>query len=367
MTSEIARGESHTASGEMPFELHEVFVSRTDSRGVIQAGNEVFRRTSGFEWSELTGAPHKIVRHPDMPKGVFHIVWDTLKRGEAIGVYVKNRSKGGEFYWVYAVMVPCEDGYISARFKPSSEMLGKIEKLYAAQLMREKEEGVDPAKSAEWFLSQLVDQGFPDYARFMSHSLSEELISRDTKLSRAEDEGISRFRQMQSAANQLTDQTDQLICEFEMTEIIPHNMRVIASRLEPNGGPISTLSTNYGGMSREMSSWFETHVVGEESNFSTIKGTVAQSMFMKCMARILLECARELETEQAKQGNMDLEQERVRLVELANTYGAKSEAGQNQVAEETYRIFDACKKMNRHMLGLSTTRVMCKKQWSPNN
>ncbi len=347
-------------SGAAPFFLNEVFFTRTDGRGVIQSCNHIFRRVAGFDWSEIKGAPHKIVRHPDMPRGVFHMLWDTLKRGEGVGAYVKNRAKDGLYYWVFAVMVPCDGGYLSARCKPSSAMLTGIEGLYARQSKLEAEGSMDPKRSSEWFVEQIRAMGYPDYSRFMSHALSEELLSRNIALKRPEDEVITRFRKMQSAADNLTEETDQLVHEFEMTEIIPHNMRVIASRLEPNGGPISTLSTNYGGMSREMSNWFETHVVGENSNFSKIKGTVAQSLYLQCMARILLECVDQLDFEQRELNQEVNDEDRRILTGLAGDYSALSEAGQNKVAEETYRILDACKKMNRHMLGLSTTRVMCK-------
>jgi aerotaxis receptor len=194
----------------------------------------------------------------------------------------------------------------------------------------------------------------------MSHALSEELLHRDAALDRSPDTSILRFRQMQDAADGLTELTDDLILEFGRSAIIPHNMRVIASRLETNGGPISTLSANYGEMSRQMSGWFEVNVVGVNSNFSRIKDTVSQSLFMKCMSRILNECATQLNSERRILGEIDLETEKLLINKLSSDYSNRSEVGQNQVAEEAYRILDACKTMNRHVLGLSTSRVMCK-------
>lgn len=82
MTFNDRRLNTRPAQGEAPFGLHEVFISRTDERGVIKAANYVFKRVTHYEWEELLGAPHKIIRHPDMPKGVFQLFWDTLKRGE---------------------------------------------------------------------------------------------------------------------------------------------------------------------------------------------------------------------------------------------------------------------------------------------
>ena len=107
-------------SGEVPFGFEELFYSRTDKRGVIQAGNDIFQRIAGFDWSEMLGAPHKIVRHPDTPRAVFRILWDALAKGYPMGAYVKNRTKSGDFYWVFAVVMPIEEGFLSLRMKPSS-------------------------------------------------------------------------------------------------------------------------------------------------------------------------------------------------------------------------------------------------------
>ncbi|MDF0600389.1 chemotaxis protein [Psychromarinibacter sp. C21-152] len=346
--------------GEAPFQLDEVFFSRTDARGVIRAGNNVFRRVADYDWDAMLGAPHKVIRHPDMPKGLFWLFWDRIKRGETIGAYVRNRARDGLSYWVFAVAMPCGDGYLSARIKPTSELRDQVEELYAEQVRQERDQGLSPQDSAAWMQERIAAMGFPDYPRFAAHALSEELMARDAGLGLGQDQCIGGFRTMLDCAESLKSETDMLVREFAMTEIIPHNMRVIASRLEPNGGPISTLSTNYGGMSREMSRWFQTNVVGESSNFGSIEGTVSESMFIECMVRLLNECARQLDTERHALGPVDLKAERGYLDGLATDYRAKARARQDQLAEETRRILDACKKMNRHILGLSTTRVMCK-------
>ncbi|XDA96866.1 chemotaxis protein [Sulfitobacter sp. LCG007] len=354
------RQEQRPPTGEAPFGLDEVFFSRTDARGVIQAGNYVFRRVAHYDWGQLIGAPHKIIRHPDMPKGLFRFFWDTIQRKEIVGAYVNNRSKDGLYYWVFAVIVPCDDGYLSVRIKPTSETFTMIQGLYAEQRALEVEKNLDPGESAEWMLNKLQEHGFSDYGRFMAHALTEELISRDAGLGREPDQTILQFRKMQSAADRLTGETDGLITEFGRSAIIPHNMRVIASRLESNGGPISTLSANYGEMSRQMSGWFESNVVGKNSNFSKIRSTVTKCMFMTCMSRILFECSQQLNTERRKLGEIDLEVERKTITSLAEYYRSQSSSEQHRLDDEIRRIFESCKIMNRHMLGLSTSRVMCK-------
>ena len=77
------------------FKVSEAFFSTTDTRGVIQAGNRVFSRISGYTEAELIGKPHNIIRHPDVPRAVFKLLWDTLEAGQPICAYVKNMAKDG--------------------------------------------------------------------------------------------------------------------------------------------------------------------------------------------------------------------------------------------------------------------------------
>ena len=118
------------AKDEVPFSLAELFFSRTDERGIILAGNSIFQRISMYAWEELLKKPHNIIRHPHMPKAVFWLLWETIKKGEPIGAYVKNRAKDGRYYWVFAIVTPIEGGYLSVRLKPSSAFLQVVEQEY---------------------------------------------------------------------------------------------------------------------------------------------------------------------------------------------------------------------------------------------
>ncbi|OZB47357.1 MAG: chemotaxis protein, partial [Thiomonas sp. 14-66-4] len=77
-------------------------VSKTDLKGRITFVNRTFVEISGFSEAELLGAPHNIVRHPDMPVEAYEDLWRTLKAGKAWQGMVKNRCKNGDFYWVMA-------------------------------------------------------------------------------------------------------------------------------------------------------------------------------------------------------------------------------------------------------------------------
>jgi aerotaxis receptor len=111
-------------------------VSETDKKGVIRFANEDFCRIAQYENHELMGKPHNIVRHPDMPKVAFKDLWDTIKQGKIWTGFVKNKTKNGDFYWVFATVYPLmgcggsEGGYMSCRRKASREEIAAAEKLY---------------------------------------------------------------------------------------------------------------------------------------------------------------------------------------------------------------------------------------------
>ncbi|MDP1771338.1 MAG: methyl-accepting chemotaxis protein [Methylobacter sp.] len=110
-------------------------VSKTDLKGLITYINEDFLRISGFTQAELIGAPHNIVRHPDMPPEAFADLWTALQEGRPWTGLVKNRCKNGDFYWVLANATPFYEndrlaGYMSVRSKPSREQIGAADAAY---------------------------------------------------------------------------------------------------------------------------------------------------------------------------------------------------------------------------------------------
>jgi PAS domain S-box-containing protein len=121
---------------EVPYPDGRLIVSRTDVDGTITHVNPSFVAMSGFREEELIGAPHCILRHPDMPKAAFRDLWDTVRRGEKWHGYVKNLRKDGACYWVYATVIPNVRGgevvgYTSVRRKPSRRKVAESEALYA--------------------------------------------------------------------------------------------------------------------------------------------------------------------------------------------------------------------------------------------
>lgn len=353
------RQEPRPRSGEAPFNIGEVFYSRTDDRGIIQSGNYVFRRVAHFDWEELIGAPHKVIRHPDMPRGVFHLFWDQLKRGKMIGAYVKNRSKDGLYYWVFAVAMPWQGGFLSARIKPTSARLEQVKRLYAKMSDREQTGEVSPEASAQFLIDELGAMGFESYEDFATDSLAEELLSEAKNLGLPPIARVQLSRGMLEKAEELRAHTDGLSSEFETLSGIPINMQIRATRLENKGGPIMTLAQTYGEMSQQLSEWFAKNVVGADSNFSRISDNIKEALFLNSAAGILHRCNAQLQAERRDLGTVDLKEEREGLVKLADGYIRQAQESTGAVVIEAERIRAACKEMRRSLLALDTVRVTC--------
>lgn len=186
----MARPKATPKDEQRPFEIHELFFSTTDRAGVILSGNEVFRRVAAFDnVEEMIGKPHNIIRHPDMPRAVFRLLWDFLEAGRPIAAYVKNLAKDGAYYWVLALVVSTPDGYLSVRFKPSSPYLGVVQELYKVLLAVEAEGGDRPGlrqtameKAGVRLLDALREHGFDSYDDFMKMALATEMSSREKSM-----------------------------------------------------------------------------------------------------------------------------------------------------------------------------------------
>ncbi len=129
---------------EIRFEQNEIIVSKTDLKGKITYANDVFCRVAEMDTTEVIGQPHSIIRHPDMPRSVFKLLWDTIQSSNEIFAYVKNMSATGKYYWVIAHVTPSKDprgnicGYHSNRRMPSDKGIQEIEALYAELRRLEK-------------------------------------------------------------------------------------------------------------------------------------------------------------------------------------------------------------------------------------
>lgn len=159
---------------EMVMREDDFLVSRTDLKGRITYGNQIFIEYSGYSERELLGSQHNIVRHPDMPRGVFKFLWDTLLAQKECFAYVKNMSRDGSFYWVFANVTPSLDaqgkveGYFSVRRKPKPQAIAVVTDLYRKMLEEERRAGPKDACAASLaILTGLLAQKGENYESFI--------------------------------------------------------------------------------------------------------------------------------------------------------------------------------------------------------
>lgn len=144
---------------------NDFIVSKTDLTGKITYANRIFQEFAGYSEEQLLGAQHNIIRHPDMPRAVFKLLWDTIKEGKEIFAFVKNLASDGSFYWVFANVTPDYDangkmvGYLSVRRKPRPDALPVISDVYRQMLDIEKKAGTKDAMAASTqFLLDLLNE-----------------------------------------------------------------------------------------------------------------------------------------------------------------------------------------------------------------
>ena len=157
----------------------DVIISETDPKGVITHANDAFLRIAAYQESDLIGQPHNLVRHPDMPRCVFKLLWDTIRGGESISAYVVNLAGDGAHYWVLAEVTPktapdgAITGYRSERRAPGQEAVGAIAGLYA-ELVKTEQAGETPRAGLDASTAQLTgllasrNQSYAEFIRSLA-------------------------------------------------------------------------------------------------------------------------------------------------------------------------------------------------------
>lgn len=150
------------------FGAEEIIVSKTDRQGRITYANDVFVRVSGYTEDDLLGRPHNVIRHPEMPRAVFRLVWETIEARQEIFAYVNNLASDGAHYWVLAHVTPTVApgggivGFHSNRRCPQPAAIDAVRPLYAALLAEERRHpsgNAAVAASAELLTRTLDDLG----------------------------------------------------------------------------------------------------------------------------------------------------------------------------------------------------------------
>lgn len=161
---------------EVTWDKTKTIMSKTDKYGTIEYANEIFVDVSGYEDYELVGQPHSIIRHPDMPKVIFKVLWDNISKGNNFHAIVKNMAKTGRYYWVVTDfdIIKNDEGeithYTARRKAVPEEVLRVIEPLYKKLLQIEAVSGMD---GSEKYLTGFLDEQGMGYVEYLNHVMEE--------------------------------------------------------------------------------------------------------------------------------------------------------------------------------------------------
>jgi PAS domain S-box-containing protein len=160
---------------ECPYDETELIVTKTDLKGHITYANDVFLRLSKYPTKDVMGAPHSLIRHPDMPRCIFKLLWDSIQAKKEIFAYVVNMAQDGDHYWVFAHVTPTLDaqnnvvGFHSNRRKPNADQIEKIKDLYGklrAEERRHENRKDGMNRGYEMLMKMLKDKGL-EYGEFI--------------------------------------------------------------------------------------------------------------------------------------------------------------------------------------------------------
>ncbi len=165
--------QSPLTGREISLDEESFIVTKTDLKGIISYANRTFMQISGYRETELLGQPQNIVRHPEMPKGLFKFLWQQIAAGEECFAYVNNRAKNGDNYWVFANISPVFDtqhrqtGYFSSRRKPNRAAIEKVIPIYRHMRQIEQQYPADRGEQSMRWLIQMIEEDSGSYEKFV--------------------------------------------------------------------------------------------------------------------------------------------------------------------------------------------------------
>ncbi len=160
------------------WDITQTIVSKADLFGTVEYVNDTFASVSGYDESELIGKPHNIIRHPDMPKVIFKVMWDSISKGKKFHGVIKNLAKSGKHYWVITDFDYIVDDnakilkYIARRKAISLTVIAKVEELYKKLSKIEEVSGVD---GSEKYLTGYLEDHNLDYVELMTKLMMDDL------------------------------------------------------------------------------------------------------------------------------------------------------------------------------------------------
>lgn len=338
---------------ESEFSWDELFFSYTNKQGVVEGGNEVFRRISKYDWEEILHKPHSLVRHPDMPRGVFYLFWEVINKNQSIGAFVKNRAKDGTYYWVFALASPIESGFLSVRQKPGGALFQLVPDLYKKWKLQEDKNKLKPQESMNLILQELQTLGFKDYLDFSSQAFEQCIQMRYEQLEVSEQaRDLTSINQVQQMAKGIFDEAVKSIRSYQAIQYIPLNMQIYADNL----GTVPTLSVvaeKYQELATEIQNAIERFEVATVS----INESVRSALFAFCSKKLNVEMAQSFADLAADDTSKDYSFEISQLEAVAYQSQNQSLQELKQILNLVQELLFSCENLRTVLLGLELIRM----------
>lgn len=357
-TDSKTREDMGVHSGEVHYPSERILASSTDPRGVIQYANPAFCEISGFGQAQLVGAPHKIVRHAEVPRGLFQLMWNRLKAGQPVCAYVKNKTADERFYWTLALITHLPEGYISVRIRPRGALFETVQKVYA-KLAEQERNGMTPEQSETLIHQEIQKAGYTDYDSFMYEILNDEMSLRYEATGRKTPNEIALMNELTGLINEIEVLINEIGVGFRQIRGEPVNMRILSGRLDGAGAAIGTISQNYDTMADKMQQVIERIQSRESGSITRMKAATIRGRFAAQVSHLLRETA-----EQAQHADQQDETAR-HFIENTFPAHAKKMSGEAKLSAREItaigkEITDFCRQLRRRINGLDVVKLLCR-------
>jgi aerotaxis receptor len=293
-----------------------------------------------------------------MPKGVFWLMWDGLKRGHSVGAYVKNRARDGRFYWVYAVVSPVDGGYLSVRLKPTSPLFATVKEVYARALERERGQGMTPEQSAKAIEADLIAAGFANYGVFQIEALRREHASRDASRKRSVTPALAASGHLFDVKREIEQELRVLCVNLKEAELITTNMKIQACKLRSDRGPINEIAKNYELMMRDIRNHPRVIQTLRNDHGTWDVSDEARSVFMIAVADLMEEMVAFFAKEAARGDHEGAGAEMDVVAALRDRYRQEADRAMQDGFRAVRQLSADAEMIRRMVTGLAMVRVV---------
>lgn len=332
--------------------------TRGDGDGNILACSNSFQQLIGTDWANLIGQSHYYLFSLQMPKGAFRLLQSKFRDHDFLFSYVYGKTFGGKNYWGIIICVPLETGYVTMVLNPSSAFFTPIKNLFARLFEQEARGALTDQDSEKVFLEELAQMGFDSYDVLMWNAIWAEFHAEMATRSARDKVIFSLADGVRNHLKRLKELQAELLNTVALLRDLPTNMRIIASRLEPSGGPLSAMSDIYSIASTALFSEIVAFSTGATSLTGDMENAFGKACAMKICATLQGEVAQNFRNDPPITAGFSVTEEFESLDRLNAICLNFESIGLYDAQKLAQKINAASYDLRRSMLGLDTVRVM---------